>query len=720
MRESGEDRLASGTQRLRTWRLILGGAVWVLLCLILLAYNHYPGRLALQVGEKSPRDVRSFRTVKYIDPDETQRLKEEAAERQEPVYSRVPTALTDAKNDLHRAFDLLETSSQDLSAAALKEAFPEVSQSSLSWFLSADQDTRQSVREGAVGLLEKAMERPIRDISETLAQARKELREAASREFRSRSAVELVGGALSGAVRPNRRLDAEATASRRQEAMAEVKGVERPLQAGDIVVLKGERVTHHHLAMLRALGLTSPWAAGGWSKSASLVLLVLLGVAFLGISARQFAPTTYQNIGHLVLLGLVICVTIFAFNLFLLPLPNLSMFFLPASTLIIAVLLSPHLAFAAAVVQSLLVGLAAGGSLTLTLPTLGSCMVALAAANHIWPPSRLVRASAQLAIANFFLSAAAGVLADVSWGELARNAGMAFGYGACAPLLALGAIFLLQRPFDITSHVRLLELSNPKEPLLQRLQAEAPGTYYSSMIVANLAEAAAQSIGADSLLVRVGAVHHDIGKLRRPGLFVENQFLLGTENAHARLSPYLSALVILAHVRDGVELARRYGLPRVIQDIIEEHHGTTLVSYFYHQARSRQSGPAPQEGQYRYEGRRPRSKESAIIMLADAVQAAAKSLSHPNSEKMESLVEAIVNERQRDGQLQDSELTFRDLSMLKESFTRSLQGLHLHTRMEYPSFMRILGEDASANTELPEKTSERSRSQTRSPERHAG
>jgi len=367
----------------------------------------------------------------------------------------------------------------------------------------------------------------------------------------------------------------------------------------------------------------------------------------------------------------------------------------------------------------MLVGLTGGGSLALALPALGSSLAALLSAGHIWPPSRLIRASAQLAVANFFLSAAAGILADIPGAELLREAGMAFGYGACAPLLALGAIFLLEKPFDITSHVRLLELSNPREPLLQRLQAEAPGTYYSSVIVANLAEAAAQTIGADTLLARVGAIYHDIGKLRRPGLFVENQFLLGTEDAHSRLSPYLSALVIIAHVRDGVELARRHGLPRPLQEIIEEHHGTSLVSYFYHQARARQPSPPPQEGHYRYEGHRPRSKESAIVMLADALQAAAKSLADPNPERMESLVEGIIAERLQDGQLQECELTFHDLSEIKESFIRGLRGLHLHTRVEYPSLMRVLGEDASPDKELPEETDKPGRPQTHRPGRHA-
>ena len=725
MRQSAEENSDPSHPRgPRVWRTVLAVAVWGLLCLILLAYNHYPGRLALQIGKKSPRDVFALRTVTYIDPEETRRLKEESARREEPIFSRIPAAPAEAENSLRVSFERLKDAAghaiYEAETAALLKSLPGVSRGTLGRFLSATREDQQQLEESAIRLLREEMGREIRDDDSSLSVARAHARQAAERQFRSWRDAELVGALLAVSLRANRRQDVIATANRRKEAMAEVKGVERPLQAGDLVVLKGERVGSHHMAMLRALGLISPWSGGGWLKGVALSLLVLLGVLFLGVSAQQFSPATYASLGRLTLLGLLVCTATFLFNLFMLPLPNIAMLFLPTSTLVIAVLLSRQVAVAAAIVESLLAGLAAGGSLTLALPALGSCMAAVISADYIWPPSRLVRASIQLALANLALTGAAGTLTDLPWADLGKAAGMAAGYGAAAPLLALGAIFLLEKPFDITSHVRLLELSNPREPLLHRLQAEAPGTYYSSLIVSNLAEASAQVISADPLLTRVGAIYHDIGKLRRPGLFVENQFLLGTENAHSRLSPYLSALVIQAHVRDGVEFAQRYGLPRVIQQIILEHHGTGLVSYFYHKACANQSGPPPEEMHYRYEGYKPRSKESGIIMLADAVQAAAKSLTEPNPEKMESLVEGIIAERLQDGQLQDSEFTFRDLKLIKESFLRSLQGLHLHTRVEYPTLMRILGEGADTNHELTEESAEPSRPQASRPNRHAG
>lgn len=704
------------------WRLLLGLATWGLLCLILLTYNHYPGRLALQIGEASPRNVVALRTVKYIDPEETAQLKQEAAAKEAPIYLRMSYASAESESALHKTFTLLDKAARDpllLTAPEMEKSLAGAGSDTLKWYYSRDQQTRARFQEDVGKVARSAMQGEI-DNEASLAEARLEAQREAKRQFRAPAAEQLAGTLAANALRLNLKIDEEATGRARQKAMAQVKGVERPLQAGESIISKGERVNIHHLAMLRALGMISPWSEGGWLKTFALVLLVLLGVFFLGLAAQQLTPAIYQDGRRLALLSLIVGATIFAFNLFLFPLPNISMFFLPASTLIIAVLLSPSLALVAAVLQSLLAGLAGGDSLlTLVLPALASCMAALLCANHIWPPSRLVRACAQLSLANFVIAAAAGALADLPFRELIRQAGLAFGYGAAAPLLALGAIFLLEKPFDITSHVRLLELSNPREPLLSRLQAEAPGTYYSSIIVANLAEAAAQAIKADSLLARVGALYHDIGKLRRPGLFVENQYLLGTENAHNRLTPSLSALVILSHVRDGEELARRHGLPQTLREIISQHHGTSLCSYFYHQAKER-PGPPPAEEHFRYDGGKPHSKESGIVMLADTVQAAAQSLTDPNPEQLEALVKSLIAERLRDGQLEECELTFRELKLITESFLRNLQSLHLHKRVEYPTLMRVVEESGSTDNRSSATPYQPGRAQTRRPGRHGG
>ncbi|MFO7820033.1 MAG: HDIG domain-containing protein [Halanaerobacter sp.] len=237
--------------------------------------------------------------------------------------------------------------------------------------------------------------------------------------------------------------------------------------------------------------------------------------------------------------------------------------------------------------------------------------------------------------------------------------------------------------FGITSPVKLLELSNPNQPLLKKLLVEAPGTYHHSVIVGNLAEAAADKIGADSLLARVGAYYHDIGKIKRAYFFTENQ--IGSENPHDKLSPNLSTLIITSHVKDGVELAHEHKLPSDIIDIIKQHHGTSLVSFFYQEAMHDEKYKQVDEDEFRYDGPKPQSKEAALIMLADMVEAAVRSNStaQSNPGRLEKLVRDLIKQKLDSGQLDESDLTLKDLDKIAKSFVNILKGI-FHNRIEYP------------------------------------
>ena len=233
--------------------------------------------------------------------------------------------------------------------------------------------------------------------------------------------------------------------------------------------------------------------------------------------------------------------------------------------------------------------------------------------------------------------------------------------------------------FNLVTPFRLLELANPSQPLLRRLMQVAPGTYNHSILMGNLAEAAAEAIGADPLLARVGAYYHDIGKVVRPEYFVENQ--LHVSNPHDKLTPSLSKLAITAHVRDGQDLAREFGLPRPIIDIIVQHHGTTVLTYFYYKAK--ESSENVSEETFRYEGQRPTFPESAIIMLADSVEAAAKAMNNPTPRKLQGLISEIIKQKMDDGQLDQSLLTLGDIQTIREVFEQGLRGVMGH-RIAYP------------------------------------
>ncbi|MFZ4574190.1 MAG: HD family phosphohydrolase [Phycisphaerales bacterium] len=268
------------------------------------------------------------------------------------------------------------------------------------------------------------------------------------------------------------------------------------------------------------------------------------------------------------------------------------------------------------------------------------------------------------------------------------------GLSSAAVILGGGAtLFLLpliERVFGVTTGMTLIELRDPKQPLLRELQIRAPGTYNHSLNVASIVEAAAEAIGADSLLAYVGALYHDIGKMNKPEYFVENQ--AGGFNKHDKLSPAMSLLIVVGHVKDGIELAREFKLPRNIQHFIESHHGTTLVEFFYHRARRRadeargdeaDEPQVPDEFEYRYHGPKPRTREAAILMVADAVESAARAMSDPTPSRIESLVRGIANKRLLDGQFDDCEITLRDLNMICDSISRTVASMY-HGRISYP------------------------------------
>lgn len=251
--------------------------------------------------------------------------------------------------------------------------------------------------------------------------------------------------------------------------------------------------------------------------------------------------------------------------------------------------------------------------------------------------------------------------------------------GIFSGVLTLAIVPYLERSFNILSSFKLLELGDLSNPLLRDLSVKTPGTFYHSMMVAAVSEAAAEAIGADPIFTRVASYYHDIGKMKRPKFYVENQE--GGENPHDKISPFLSALVILAHTKDGFEMAKKYKVPREIRDIMLEHHGTTFLAYFYNKAKSLDENV--REDDFRYSGPKPKTKESAIIMLADSIEAAVRSIEHKTYNNIEEMIRKIIFNKLEDGQLKDADLTFKDIETIIKVFTKTIIGIH-HVRIKYP------------------------------------
>jgi putative nucleotidyltransferase with HDIG domain len=350
------------------------------------------------------------------------------------------------------------------------------------------------------------------------------------------------------------------------------------------------------------------------------------------------------------------------------------------------------------VVLSLLVSLLAVGSIEMPIYYLVSGVIGVFALWRAERANTFIIAGIYVAAAAF---AAAVLMRVVSGGDLDQSAvatlaAAALINGGLSASLTFAMFSVLGSLFGLTTVLQLLELAHPTQPLLRRLMHEAPGTYHHSLVVSNLAERAAELVGADPLLARVAAYYHDIGKVLNPSVFIDNQ--AGAANVHDTLDPYTSARLIRDHVTEGVKLASRNRLPRRVVDAIPQHHGTTLIKYFYHKAL--ETDPAVDEAIFRYPGPKPRTKETAILMLADSVEATVRSLSQSGrlvnlgpedcrdpaaaaDDTIPAVVRKVIRERLEDGQLDESDLTVRDLNRIQEAFCAMLSGIY-HPRITYP------------------------------------
>lgn len=508
-----------------------------------------------------------------------------------------------------------------------------------------------------------------------------------------RDAVVEVLGKLA---RPTVQLDQERTSIRERTILGKVAPVTRQLKSGESIARKGDRLSEQQLAMIRALNMDY--------RQTDYLAIGILGLFILGL---YFLVAYHVNHSFPAVIGSNRAVYLTLFFLFI----NLGVavlawnttenlenipvgVFVPIaiSSMSIAMLLGKELAFFLTVVFGYTVLLVTRADYISFAMVVGSGMLSIYTTSQAVKRIDLWKSGFFASLFSLFCLIVYALLRKIPLSAFLSGMVIAFINGTMSAIIVVGLIPFFESFLRIPTRFKLLELADTNTPLLKRMLIEASGTYTHSIIVGNLAESAAENIGANALLARVGSYYHDIGKIERASYFIENQ--QGTENKHKDLKPSVSRSILMSHVKRGVEMARAEGLPQVVIDFIEQHHGTSLMKFFYHQALDNKE-PGISREDFRYPGPKPQTKETAILMLADSVEAASKTLKNPTPQRIENLVTEIMRNRFLEGELNESPLTLRDLTLIAHSFIKILNSL-FHSRIEYPEEENI----RSAESEL--------------------
>jgi putative nucleotidyltransferase with HDIG domain len=491
-------------------------------------------------------------------------------------------------------------------------------------------------------------------------------------------------------IEPNIIYDNQQTATEikiAQDLVAPTLGV---VKQGDLIVRKNDRITAEVKQRLDALRKSKTERSGDVNQALQYVgkfghvtVVLLMYVIYLSLFRKRVFSDNYL----LSLIALLILLEVFLAHITYQvqsPYPLEYLILVPIASMLLTMIFDSRLAFYGTVVIAYLVSAARGNDYSIALASFAAGGLAVYTVRDIKNRTQIFRSLVFILFGYGICIISLGLERYQSLNSVLDSLTFAGVNAVLSPILTYGLLVFFEKAFNVTSDVTLLELSSFNQPLLRELSAQAPGTFHHSMVIGSLAEAAAEAIGANSILARVGAYYHDIGKTDKSEYFVENQ--MGSKSKHDRLTPNMSTLIITSHVKEGIELGRKYKLPQRIIDFIPMHHGTTLISYFYQKAlRKRSRKEEVREIDFRYFGPRPQTKETGIVMLADAIEAAARSIEEPTAQKLEGVIDDVTKQRFMDGQLDECDLTMRDLTKIKESFLKTLIGIH-HPRIKYPSY----------------------------------
>lgn len=657
-----------------------GIVLFLLLLTIFITLKGYmPKRYNLAVGDICPVDVYASGII--TDKDATETAQENARNYVQPQYDYDLDASARAENKLTQTLDAIEQhrdtpgSIDDRITAYTGGAGGTLAEDILSTVFNLTDEEFAQFRKISADVMKKTMQNGVE--ADHLESAYIFIRDKLYLENVSQRLRDAAYALLVGLVEPNKQYNEQATEAAREEAAAKVEPV--VYQKGEKIVGRGERLSQNQYDMMVEMGYINDKKGANIANYAGLILLVVILVLFNGFILYKAEKELFYSTKNLMALSGIYTVLLLII-FFLSTQPAIPIYVAPiiALPIMTVILFDVKVAVITNALLCIIASVALHGDFEFLLCNFfGGTFVALYLTR--------VRSRTQILIATL-IAAVAEFSVVFSFGIIENSAiTVALLHGSYIVLgvlisgvFATGLLPVWESVFHIVTPFRLIEYTNSDHPLLKRLLLEASGTYHHSLMVGNLAENAARAVEANPLLARVGAYYHDVGKLKQPLMFKENQY---ADNPHDLMSPHESAKIIISHAADGVKIAREYNMPQVIIDYILQHHGTTAAMYFYQKARAKD--PDTDIADFRYAGPKPRTKEAGIIMLADTVEAAVRSMDEHSQESLEPFIGRLIKQKVEDGQLDDCDITFRELKIIRQSFLYSLKG-YFHQRVRYP------------------------------------
>ncbi|WP_373688726.1 HD family phosphohydrolase [Priestia flexa] len=664
--------------------------------------NVKPEELDLRLLSISPETIYSPVTIE--DKESTEKKKAEAKEAVEDVYTQkteyaqnqvdLVASIFDAIIEVNKEYDQLENKSEASKQEMLQDKLPDnirkdLSDKAISELLQTNKEELSVAKDAVVTAVHHVMKNQvmISDLEEMKDQAEGQLVYTTNVSSSLKAAMNEIARS---SIIPNVIYDPQKTSENRQAAVEKIEPVR--IKQGQIIVEENQLINADIYRQLQLAGLLNNKGMLQPFIGLSLLIIIMIGGAAFylrGLHANTYKPLLLYAIITSITIALMKILSFFQ----RIDLSEIG-YLAPVAVggILLRVLMNEKIAIISSIIFAICGSIIFNGELTtafnmnIGIYFLISNITAILFLMDKQRKARVLQAGLVVALMNVIVSLSIIFIKNgqLDTMELGYYSLMAMASGIISSVLAIGLLPFFESGFGILSTMKLIELSSPNHPLLRKILTETPGTYHHSVMVANLSEAACETIGANGLLARVGAYYHDIGKTKRPQYFIENQ--MNIRNPHDTLSPKVSKNIITSHTTDGAAILRKHKLPKEIVDIAEQHHGTSLLKFFYHKALE-QTEEEIKEEDYRYEGPKPQTKEAAVICIADSVEAAVRSMPNPTPEKIEKLVRSIINDRVEDEQFIECDITLKELELIRQALCETLNGI-FHSRIEYPELKK--------------------------------